>query len=270
MYGEVLLQHTGSQNPPTTFGSFHRFLIPYNRYVIFCISIPNKKNSSTQHQFKKIQGQQMKFFNPDDSIVDVVSKITTSLFTIFTFIFGWYAYHHTIHPIFEKEKELQRMTQERRFLSKENSDLKEQNALYMDQNKKYASELPRLKNSFNNLSLEIGRKQQELSSINQKLEKTHKYVILSNLNIITGKLIEKYTLSIIANSSRDFDMIENSYKLMNEASLNNNLNVYEREAYTYFREYVTKNKGEILKSQKDKLHFALYLAFSYQKENSLF
>lgn len=212
----------------------------------------------------------MKFFKPDDSIIDVVSKITTSLFTIFTFIFGWYAYNHTIHPVFEKEKELQRMTQERMTLSKNNADLLEKNALYIQQNQKYSSESSRLKNNINKLSLEFGRKQQELDSINQKLEKTHKYVILSNLNIITGKLIEKYTLSIVANSSKEFDMVENAYTLMNEANLNSNLNQYEKEAYEYFKEYITKNKGDILKSQEEKLRFALYLAYSYQKENLLF
>lgn len=212
----------------------------------------------------------MKFFNPDDSIVDVVSKITTILFTIFTFIFGWYAYHHTIHPIFEKEKELQRMTQERSFLSKSNADLKEQNALYIQQNKTSAYEASRLEQSAKEFSSEVNSKQQELTLANHKLEGMHKKLVLSELRIISGKLIQEYTISLAEKKHTEFDIIEKSYLLINNASNNNRINKYEKEAYSYFKDYTEINKNNALNTMNDKLHFALFLAETYQNTHSAF
>jgi len=57
----------------------------------------------------------MKIFKEDESLLEIAYKI----FAILGILFGGWAYFHTIHPVFQKEMELQRLSGESEALTEQ-------------------------------------------------------------------------------------------------------------------------------------------------------
>ena len=131
----------------------------------------------------------MNFFKRDDGILDVITKAIT----VVSFIFGIWIYFHTIHPVFQKESELQDLRKEKVNIQTDNERLSKETAKIKNDLHIQTEKIKDLNERAGNLSLEIESKNSELASINEKLEIAHNEAVLSKLNLIMDKILLLYT-----------------------------------------------------------------------------
>ncbi|EGQ8234465.1 hypothetical protein C4G66_RS24305 [Vibrio parahaemolyticus] len=204
----------------------------------------------------------MKWFKEDDGVVENALKIATAL----SLAFGVWAYFNTIHPVFEKEKELQQAKIENENLSKIRLSLSEQIETLGVQIKEYDSSIIKLQGQEANLKAVIAQNETKLASVTYKLGNAEKLAVLHKLNYFMDKMIHSYVLAITTGKKDSFDAVENAKMLLKTHS--ETQDPYSREAYEFFKNYVEKYDGKKVQGD-DCIGFAVILPSLYKKANQL-
>ncbi|EMN4678088.1 hypothetical protein RFJ04_003353 [Klebsiella variicola] len=207
----------------------------------------------------------MNFFKRDDGILDVITKAIT----VVSFIFGIWIYFHTIHPVFQKESELQDLRKEKVNIQTDNERLSKETAKIKNDLHIQTEKIKDLNERAGNLSLEIESKNSELASINEKLEIAHNEAVLSKLNLIMDKIISAYLISIVQGKNKEFNVIEYSHGLIEIHDRARELNIYDKEAYSYFVKYLDENKSRKFITDEEIFSYAIMIPYGYKMSKHL-
>lgn len=207
----------------------------------------------------------MNFFKQDDGILDVITKTIT----VISFIFGVWIYFHTIHPVFQKESELQDLKKEKVNIQSDNERLGKETAKIKSDLYIQTEKIKALNEMAGNLSLEIESKNSELVSINEKLETAHDEAVLSKLNLIMDKITSAYLISIAQGKNKEFNVIKYSHDLIEIHERARELNSYDKEAYSYFVKYLDKNKNRKFITDEEIISYAIMIPYDYKISKGL-
>lgn len=210
----------------------------------------------------------MKFFKPEDAFMDRASKTITMLATVGTLGFGVYAYYNTIHPVFEKEKELQSLRSEKLTLNAENEQLSADNIALKAEFKASKDHLSLLNEKLSTTNTVIEEKQKLLDKMNKDLTHAKKQTILSKLDIIREKLLNKSIYELSVKRNNNFNVIDYSRTLLPKDT--NKISSSEKEAFDFFNEYIDEHNGKNIKSIDDIIKYAILLPYAFKvKQNML-
>ena len=207
----------------------------------------------------------LRITNKNDSLIDIIHKICT----VIGVLFGIWAYFHTIHPVFEKELELQKLRGEKEKLIKSikevtyslNKVKKEKNILAKNL-QQLRFEKQQIINQISTLKADLDAKENELGKLNRQLQFASKAAILNRLYYFSDKLINAYLLHITTHKSEEFDVIEVAKKILHTHKKDSE-NIYEKQAYDFFYSYVNKHEDEKFFGDKI-IEFAIMLPFEYK------
>lgn len=205
----------------------------------------------------------MKLYKQDDGFLEHMVKIST----ILSLGFGVWAYFSTIHPVFEKEKELQQAKIENQSLVSKKNELTDQiknlNGKIIEHQKSIAS----LKVQESKLSLLIREKESELKTVKSKLGEARTIAVINKLNYYMDKIINGYLLSITTGKRNTFNAVEYAENLL-KTHKQDDSDPYNEEAYIFLKRYVASYNGKKV-SGDDSIAFAVTLPFLYKKEHNL-
>lgn len=209
------------------------------------------------------QGKKVKLFKADDAFFDKVSKITSIFATTGTLAFGIYAYFNTIHPVFEKEKELQNLRAEKLSLESEKSKLNTDNLLLQNKFLASSNHLNELNENLSKINKTLIEKQNLLDNLNRELVLAKKQTILGKLATIREKLLSTTIYQISIKGNTKFDIITYSNSLLP----NDNTKKFsssDKKAYEYFENYIQSHKNEKFEQIDDIIKYAVMLPVSYE------
>jgi len=205
----------------------------------------------------------MRLFKDDDSVVDCLAKVIT----ILGFAFGVFVYFNTIHPVFEKESELQSLRGERIKLQVENERANNNNERLKRESFKYQADNRAIKVKYQELNASVEEKEQLLKDINEKLKNAKNDAVLTNLDTIGGKIIDAYKISILSGSRAKFNALDFSDDMVKQFEQKNKPNDSEKDAYKYFSKYIESNRGKDISSQSEIIRYALLLSYTYKTKS---
>lgn len=222
----------------------------------------------TDNSYLDHQGNIVKLFKNDDAFFDRVSKISTIFATTGTLAFGIYAYFNTIHPVFEKEKELQGLRAEKLSLESEKSRLSTDNLLLKNKFIASSNRLNELNEKLNKTNTVLLEKQNFLDKLNRDLVVAQKQTILGKLDMLREKLLSTAIYQISTKGKTKFDIISYSSSLLPDKK--KKLSPTDKKAYEYFEDYIHKNSNQEIEEIDDIIKYAVMLPVSYKiKENML-
>jgi len=206
-----------------------------------------------------------KIINKNDSFIDVIHKIST----IIGVIFGIWAYFHSIHPVFEKELELQKLRGEKEKLIKSIKELeyildktKKEKVQVIKNLQELQIEKEKLINQISVLKKNLIVKEKELKKLNRELQSASEAAILNKLYYFSNKIINAYLLHIATNNTKEFDVIKIAKEILNTHKKEFK-NIYEKQAYDYFFSYVKRHENEKFSGDKI-IEFAIRLPLEYK------
>lgn len=210
----------------------------------------------------------MKIFKAEDALMDRASKTITMLVAIGTLGFGIYAYYNTIHPVFEKEKELQSLRAAKLTLKSENDILTANNTSLKTEFATSKKDLSALNDKLSKTNFIITEKQIILDKMNRDLARAKKYTVLSKLELIREKLINTAIYEMITKRNIEFDIISYSKTLLPNDT--DKISASEQQAYSIFKEYINSHNGKQIEKTDDIIKYAIMLPYLYRiKENIL-
>ena len=202
----------------------------------------------------------MKLFSQGDGVFDVIAKLATSAGVIF----GVWAYFHTIHPVFEKEIELQSLRVESQDLSSEVRTLNESVDSLRKEKAQITADLASLGTQQVKIKAEIYEREQQLKKTIASLKNASDAAVLNKLQYYSDKLTSAYIVASMANKGAEFDVLAHSRKILATHSPET-ADEYSQKAYVYFKRYVESYDGEPLKGDRV-IEFAVSLFFDYKIE----
>ena len=203
----------------------------------------------------------MKLFKTDDALFDIASKIITMLATVGTLAFGVYAYFNTIHPVFEKEKELQGLRSEKLTLESENGRLSNENISLQDKSAESIKRLNMLNENLSKTNDALVEKQNLLDKTNRELVLAQKQTVLGKLTTLREKLLNTALYEMATRRNTEFDVIVYSKTLFPNNS--SKISASDRKAFQYFQTYIDSHNKENIVKLDDVIKFAVMLPASY-------
>ena len=200
----------------------------------------------------------MKIFKKEDGLLEITAKSTT----IAGIAFGAWAYFHTIHPVFEKEMELQNLRGESQVLT---SQIDELNAslVTLRQGKKFLSNnMASLQIQQEKLLEDVATKEIELREVTASLENASDAAALNKLQFYSNKLQSAHLLAVSTGKEDAFDVLSVSQELLDNHVPDKN-DKHAQKAYEYFEKYVQDHSGEEIRGDKV-TEYALSVFFDYK------
>jgi hypothetical protein len=202
--------------------------------------------------------KRMKFFSESDGVLDIIAKLVTSVGVIF----GAWAYFNTIHPVFEKEIELQNLRLESQNLSATVRELNNSVKSLGQDKATLEINIASLNEHQGRLKSEIGESEKQLKSAIASLRNASDSAVLNKLQYYSDKLTSAYLLAVTANKRDEFDVLEYSKKILATHAPDAD-DEYGKQAYEYFKSYVEFHGGRELKGDRV-VEFAVSLFFNYK------
>lgn len=200
----------------------------------------------------------MKIFKEDESLLEIASKI----FTILGIVFGGWAYFHTIHPIFQKEMELQRLSGESQALTEQILE-KDADLNSLNQNKvSLETIVASLSAQQAELEREVAEKESQLREIVASFQSASDAAVMNKLQLYSEKITSSYLLAIRSGRSESFDVLGFSKELL-ISQVADREDEHSRQAYDYFRRYI-ESHGEVRIDNENVVKFALTPYFDYK------
>lgn len=200
----------------------------------------------------------MKIFKSEDGLLDIGSKLITSA----GIIFGAWAYFHTIHPVFEKEIELQDLRVEAQHLSLETEKLNASLSDLRQDRKALEANLESLWEEQGVLKEQIVAKEQALGEIIANLKTASDTAVLNKLQYYSDKITSAYLLAVASGKGGSFDVLSHS-KVLLKTHVPDSKDEFARRAYDYFAMYVQKHNNDEIKGDQV-IEFAVSLFFNYK------
>lgn len=214
----------------------------------------------------------MKFFNEEDGLIDKINKcfaIAGVFLTAAGVGFGVWAYFHTIHPVFEKELELQNLRNDKGLLTNEIQTLQENITTIKSAKVAVEKEIDSLSNEkislhkqIVGLKKEVIGKEISLSQLEKSLKQASESAVLHKLQYYSDKILSGYLLSFSSGKNYDFDVVEYTKNILHTHDKKFET-IYEKQAYEYVTDYVKKHEGENVSVDKIP-EFAISLQFDYK------
>ncbi|MEH6387962.1 kinetochore Spc7 family protein [Pseudomonas profundi] len=202
----------------------------------------------------------MKIFKEDDGLLDRVSKSIT----IAGVCFGAWAYFHTIHPVFEKEIELQNLRGESQTLSVQVQKLSSTLAVLQQDKISLESNIASLHSQQSKLKDNIVQKENELKIVVASFKDASDSATLNKLQYYSEKITSAYTLAVVSGRGSSFDVLGFSQELL-ATHIPGQDDKYGTQAYEYFKKYVNEHEGKIISGDRV-IEFAVSLFFKYKIE----
>ena len=214
----------------------------------------------------------MKLFKPDDSILDV----TTRLVTIAGFIFAVYVYFDKIHPVFEKERELQTA-------NSENLELELQKESLHTDIQKLEAHLTTLQEEKAALRAEIAGAEANLESVRSELLDTREVLearnehinslleenenaghvaIKTHLERMSEKITAQYLQSVRNPGDVAFSLEDTVSEILTDEK-NDISNTFHQQAVDYMESYSKRNLPKAT-GKNAVIRFAVSLPFDYE------
>jgi hypothetical protein len=200
----------------------------------------------------------MKIFKDDDGLFDIASKLTTTAGVCF----GIWAYFHTIHPVFEKEIELQNLRGESKTLSVQVESLSSTLATLKQDKSSLGSSVELLRSEKETLINDIEDKEKQLQEIIASFKSASDAAVLNKLQYYSDKLVSAYLLAISTNKGSAFNVIDYSHKIL-ATHVPAQDDKYGQQAYEYFKKYVHAHEGKQIKGD-EVVEFSISLFFNYK------
>lgn len=156
----------------------------------------------------------MQISKAEDAFMDRLIKTITMFVAIGTMGFGIYAYYNTIHPVFEKEKELQSLRTEKLTLRSENNLLIANNASLKTDFATSKKDLSALNERLAKTNIIINEKQTILNKMDRDLAQAKKHTVLSKLKLFREKLINTAIYEMTTRRNIQFNIISYSKILL--------------------------------------------------------
>ncbi|MFC5708057.1 hypothetical protein [Aeromonas eucrenophila] len=170
----------------------------------------------------------MRLYKQDDGFLEHMVKIST----IISLGFGVWAYFSTIHPVFEKEKELQQAKIDNQSLVSTKNELKSQLKTLDSKILEHQKSIGSLNKQESKLIFLVEEK--ELKIVNSKLGEARTVAVVNKLNYYMDKIINGYLLAITTGKQETFDAVEYAEKLLSTHGSDNN-DPYNEEAYVFLK-----------------------------------
>jgi len=202
----------------------------------------------------------LRLFSESDGVFDVFIKLVT----VIGIAFGAWAYFHTVHPVFEKELELQVAQQEKQALEKEIKEAQHSlsNAILKRENVERS--LTSLSEKEKNLQGQIVTKEAQLLELSANLEMAETSAVTNKIQYYSDKILSGYLIHISSLKQAEFDVITYSDKLLKTHSPDQS-NPYDVEAYRFFQKHVEEHRGQTITGDKI-VEFSVSLLFDYKIE----
>ncbi|HFG1911445.1 TPA: hypothetical protein ACGF3T_003270 [Vibrio cholerae] len=205
----------------------------------------------------KYGNNEVKLYKSDDGFLDHLVKITT----ILSLGFGVWAYFNTIHPVFEKEKELQQAKIDNQLLVSTKHDLNSQLKDLKAQVLAHEESITLLREQEAELNSMMVYKENELKTINSKLGEAKSVAVLNKLNYYMDKMINGYLLAISTGKKEQFDAVDYAKKLL--TTHDSDSDPYNQEAFVFFKNYVENFKDQKVQGD-DVIEFSVRLPLQYR------
>ncbi|MFK4074183.1 hypothetical protein ACI2KX_10830 [Ectopseudomonas khazarica] len=200
----------------------------------------------------------MKLFKDEDGCLEVLAKSAT----ILGVLFGVWAYFNTIHPVFEKEMELQGLRGESQVLASNLNELKASVAALRQDKSALLNSVGLLKGRQKDLLEEIDEKERDLRNMTASFENASDAAVLNKLQFYSNKLTSAHHLAVVAGKGETFDVFAVSKEILAD-NIPDKADEHARKAYSYFERYVQDRSGEEIKGSRV-TEFAVSLFFDYK------
>lgn len=200
----------------------------------------------------------MKIFKSEDGLFDIVSKFITCA----GIAFGAWAYFHTIHPVFEKEIELQTLRVEAQYLVSETDKLNSSLNELKQNRKNLEANLESLATEQAALREGIVAKEQALKEVVTSLKTASDAAVLNKLQYYSDKIMSAYLLAVASGKKSSFDVLLYSRQLL-KTHTPDSKDEFDMRAYEYFEMYVQKHHNDEINSDQA-IEFAISLFFNYK------
>ncbi|RUR46548.1 hypothetical protein [Vreelandella populi] len=200
----------------------------------------------------------MKFFKKDDGVVEILAKLTT----IAGVLFGAWAYYHTIHPVFEKEMELQNLRGEAQGLTTEIGELNTSLVTLQQEKMSLLNSVALFQGQLEEIRAEIGNKEIQLHEVTANFENAADAAVLNKLQYYSNKLHSAHLLAAATGNEDSFNVLSLSQELL-ATHVPDEEDKYAQIAYEYFGKYVDEHSREEIKWD-EATEFAVSLFFDYK------
>lgn len=202
----------------------------------------------------------MKIYKKEDSLLEIIAKCTT----IVGVAFGAWAYFHTIHPVFEKEMELQKLRGESQILTSQIDDLNTSLITLQQEKRSLLNSVASLQSQQKELLQEVSKQELELREATTNLENALDAAVLNKLQFYANKLQSAYLLAVVSGKEEAFDVLAVSNEILGN-HVPDKVDEHAQKAYEYFKKYVGDHSGEEIKGDKV-TEYALSIFFDYKIE----
>jgi len=202
----------------------------------------------------------MKIFKKEDSLLEITAKCTT----IAGVAFGAWAYFHTIHPVFEKEMELQNLRGESQILTSQIDELSTSLTALQQEKRSLLNSVASLQSQQKKLLQQVAKQELELREVTTNLENASDAAVLNKLQFYANKLQSAHLLAVVSGKEEVFDVLAVSKEILAN-HVPDKADEHAQQAYEYFKKYVEDHSGEEIKGDKV-TEYALSVFFDYKIE----
>jgi predicted nuclease with TOPRIM domain len=202
----------------------------------------------------------LNWLNKDEGILDYLVKALTGI----SLLFGMWVYVDTIHPVFEKERELQILKSENTSLEKVKAQLTKETVDLNNLVNSLKTTVSELERKESDLNLAISNRESELDRLKGKLSFAESEAVQNKLNYFTDKLINSYLIAISSGRGDKFNVVQQAKILLKSHSKHSTK--YDKKAYEIFSDYVKNNSDKDFMGESKVIEFSLMLSHRHEIE----
>lgn len=200
----------------------------------------------------------MKIYKMEDGLLEITAK----LMTIVGIVFGAWAYFHTIHPVFEKEMELQDLRGESQALTVQIEELNASLVALRRDKRTLSHNVVSLQIQQEKLLGDVATKESQLGEVMASLENASDAAVLNKLQFYSNKLHSAHLLAVVTGKGDAFNALSVSQEILDNHVPDKD-DEHAQKAYKYFEKYVQDHSSEEIRGDKV-TEYALSVFFNYQ------